>query len=58
MKLLKSFRQPHTLGCGLLLMAGLVLLALGVGGGTPLAFIGCAAMMGLMMWMMGGHGAH
>jgi hypothetical protein len=40
MKLLKSFRQPHMLGCGLLLMAGLVLLALGVGGGTPLAFIG------------------
>jgi hypothetical protein len=38
--------------CVALVAAIAVLAAVGSGSGLPLLFIGCAVMMGAMMWMM------
>lgn len=44
-------KSSHILVCALLVVAGVALLATGVGGGAFL-LLGCMVMMGAMMWMM------
>jgi hypothetical protein len=42
----------HVLVCGLLIEAGVVLVATGTGAAAVIPAAGCAAMMGMMMWTM------
>jgi hypothetical protein len=42
----------HMLLCGLLIAAGVVLVGAGAGAAAVIPVAGCAAMMGLMVWMM------
>lgn len=49
----------HMLVCAVLVAAGIVLVATGASALAVLPALGCAAMMGMMVWMMfrgGGHG--
>jgi len=46
-----QMKPSHMMLCAVLVVAGVALLATGVGGGAFL-LLGCMAMMGAMMWMM------
>ena len=54
MKSNHTMKPSHMLVCAALLAVGVLLLATGAGGGglAVLPFLGCALMMGAMMWMM------
>jgi hypothetical protein len=45
--------QPwHMLVCAVLIVAAVVLVAIGAGAAAVLPALGCVAMMGMMTWMM------
>jgi hypothetical protein len=44
----------HMAFCGVLVIAGIALVAAGAGAFAFLPALGCAAMMGVMVWMMVG----
>jgi hypothetical protein len=46
----------HMLLCGLLIAAGVVLVAVGAGAAAVIPAAGSAAMMGMMVWMTMGSG--
>jgi len=46
----------HVALCAAFIVAGVVLVATGAGALAFLPALGCAAMMGLMVWMMVGRG--
>jgi hypothetical protein len=46
----------HMIVCAALIVAGIVLVATGAGAVALLPALGCAAMMGMMIWMMIGAG--
>lgn len=46
-----QIKPSHMMFCAVLVIAGVILLATGTGGGAFL-LLGCMAMMGAMMWMM------
>jgi hypothetical protein len=45
-------KSSHILTCAALIVAAIALVAAGVEGAFLLPFVGCALMMGAMMWMM------
>jgi len=45
-------KSTHMLFCAALLVAGVVLVASGVGAAAYLPFVACMLMMGVMMWFM------
>ncbi len=52
MKSNQTMKPTHMLLCVVLLVAGVVLFATGVGGLVFLPLLLCGLMMGVMMWMM------
>ena len=48
----------HLIACAGLVAAGVVLAAVGLDALAILPVLGCAVMMGLMVWMMGRGGGH
>jgi hypothetical protein len=47
-------RQSHVVVCAVLVVAGVALVAAGLGAATLIPAIACMAMMAGMMWMMAG----